>query len=213
MLKEQQEINKETEIKKVENERIKKELQDIEEDMRTKEAMLNSIDNRLNPILVISNLINDLLTNFIKKLLIDAGYGSNEQVKKLDNDLSREVLTWISFRGKMPANPFTDVRYLIKLIEFSIDHSSLVPKLNHLKDRKVEFNNLRDALNYEYHNNINPNEVRVVKLGEAILKVMNTVLTSKKYSGQTESDFKDFITKTNSLLKPFKNSLTSNSKN
>ena len=213
LLKEQQEINKETEIKKVENERIKKELQDIEEDMRTKEAMLNSIDNRLNPILVISNLINDLLTNFIKKLLIDAGYGSNEQVKKLDNDLSREVLTWISFRGKMPANPFTDVRYLIKLIEFSIDHSSLVPKLNHLKDRKVEFNNLRDALNYEYHNNINPNEVRVVKLGEAILKVMNTVLTSKKYSGQTESDFKDFITKTNSLLKPFKNSLTSNSKN
>ena len=213
LLKEQQEINKETEIKKVENERIKKELQDIEEDMRTKEAMLNSIDNRLNPILVISNLINDLLTNFIKKLLIDAGYGSNEQVKKLDNDLSREVLTWISFRGKIPANPFTDVRYLIKLIEFSIDHYSLVPKLNHLKDRKVEFNNLRDALNYEYHNNINPNEVRVVKLGEAILKVMNTVLTSKKYSGQTESDFKDFITKTNSLLKPFKNSLISNSKN
>ena len=213
LLKEQQEINKETEIKKVENERIKKELQDIEEDMRTKEAMLNSIDNRLNPILVISNLINDLLTNFIKKLLIDAGYGSNEQVKKLDNDLSREVLTWISFRGKMPANPFTDVRYLIKLIEFSIDHYSLVPKLNHLKDRKVEFNNLRDALNYEYHNNINPNEVRVVKLGEAILKVMNTVLTSKKYSGQTESDLKDFITKTNSLLKPFKNSLTRNSKN
>ena len=213
LLKEQQEINKETEIKKVENERIKKELQDIEEDMRTKEAMLNSIDNRLNPILVISNLINDLLTNFIKKLLIDAGYGSNEQVKKLDNDLSREVLTWTSFRGKIPANPFTDVRYLIKLIEFSIDHYSLVPKLNHLKDRKVEFNNLRDALNYEYHNNINPNEVRVVKLGEAILKVMNTVLTSKKYSGQTESDFKDFITKTNSLLKPFKNSLTSNSKN
>ena len=213
LLKEQQEINKETEIKKIENERIKKELQAIEEDMRTKEAMLNSIDNRLNPILVISNLINDLLTNFIKKLLIDAGYGSNEQVKKLDNDLSREALTWISFRGKMPANPFTDVRYLIKLIEFSIDHYSLVPKLNHLKDRKVEFNNLRDALNYEYHNNINPNEVRVVKLGEAILKVMNTVLTSKKYSGQTESDLKDFITKTNSLLKPFKNSLTSNSKN
>ena len=213
LLKEQQEINKETEIKKIENERIKKELQAIEEDMRTKEAMLNSIDNRLNPILVVSNLINDLLTNFIKKLLIDAGYGSNEQVKKLDNDLSREELTWISFRGKMPANPFTDVRYLIKLIEFSIDHYSLVPKLNHLKDRKVEFNNLRDALNYEYHNNINPNEVRVVKLGEAILKVMNTVLTSKKYSGQTESDLKDFITKTNSLLKPFKNSLTSNSKN
>ena len=213
LLKEQQEINKETEIKKIENERIKKELQAIEEDMRTKEAMLNSIDNRLNPILVISNLINDLLTNFIKKLLIDAGYGSNEQVKKLDSDLSREALTWISFRGKMPANPFTDVRYLIKLIEFSIDHYSLVPKLNHLKDHKVEFNNLRDALNYEYHNNINPNEVRVVKLGEAILKVMYSVLTSKKYSGQTESDLKDFITKTNSLLKPFKNSLTSNSKN
>ena len=78
---------------------------------------------------------------------------------------------------------------------------------------KVEFNNLRDALNYEYHNNINPNEVRVVKLGEAILKVMNTVLTSKKYSGQTKSDLKDIIKKTNSILKPFKNSLISNSKN
>ena len=140
-------------------------------------------------------------------------FRSNEQVKKLDNHLSQEESTWISFRGKMPANPFTDIRYLVKLIEYSIDHYSLVPKLNHLKDRKIEFNNLRDALNYEYHNNINPNEVRVVKLGEAILKVMNTVLNSKKHSGQTESDLKDFITKTNSLLKPFKNSLTSNTKN
>lgn len=213
LLKEQEDIYKATEIQKIEKERYKKELQAIQEDMRLKEPMLNSINNRLNPILVISNLVNDFLIKFLKTILRDAGYGSNEQIRKLDADLSREAFTWTSFRGKMPANPFTDIRYLVKLIEFSIDHLSLVPKLKHLKGLKVEFNNLREALNYEYHNNVNPNEVRVVKLGEAVLKVMNNVIISKNYSGQTKIDLKDFITKTNSLLKPFKNFLKGDSKN
>ena len=58
-----------------------------------------------------------LILIFIQFLFHLVTGSHNEQVKKLDNDLSREVLTWISFRGKMPANPFTDVRYLIKLIQ------------------------------------------------------------------------------------------------
>ncbi len=203
---------KETEDWAIEKAKQQKQLQAIEEDMKLKEPLLNNINNQLNPVLVVNNFINDLLTNFIKILIKDAGYQMNEQILKLDEDLSVNIDEWESFRGRKPVNPLTDIRYLLKLIEFSIDNYLHVPKLNHLKGLKVEFKELREALNEEYHNNVDPNNERVIKLGQVIIKAMNSVLLTKHYSGPTKKELKASMKKTNSLLKAFKNSLSNKRK-
>ena len=184
-------------------------LLDIEEELKLKEPMLNNINNQLNPILVVSNLENDLL-NLLKIILQDAGYETHEKINELDEKLSIETRTWESFRGKKEPNPFTDARYLVKLIEFSIDNVNHVPKLSHFKNLNNEFSDLRDVLNKEHHTSINPNHVRVVKLGSVIIKVIQSILKTKHYSGETKDYIKDFYKKTDSLVKPFKNFLAKN---
>ena len=80
-----------------------------------------------------------------KRLTGDDGI-KNEQIyistPKLDEKLSIETRTWENFRGKKEPNPFTDARYLVKLIEFSIDNVNHVPKLSHFKNIKNEFSKL-----------------------------------------------------------------------
>ena len=158
--------------------------------------MLNRINNELHPILVMSHLINDVSINFLKTLFRDAGFENNEKIKILAKG-----------RVDIQSNAFTDIRYLIKLMEYSIGNENPVPKLSHLNAVQKDFTSLRQALNYEFHNNVDANEVRVVKLGEVIIKVINSVLLTKHYSGQTEIDLIDYMKNTESLLKAFKNSL------
>ncbi len=196
LLKEQKDIYKESEAKKIEIEKRKKQLEEIDEDMRLKEPMLNRINNELHPILVMSHLINDVSINFLKTLFRDAGFENNEKIKILAKG-----------RVDIQSNAFTDIRYLIKLMEYSIGNENPVPKLSHLNAVQKDFTSLRQALNYEFHNNVDANEVRVVKLGEVIIKVINSVLLTKHYSGQTEIDLIDYMKNTESLLKAFKNSL------
>jgi len=207
--KEIEHMEKEFENSKIIIEKEQLRLQDIEEEMKLKEPMLNNINNQLNPILVVSNLENDLL-NLLKILLKDAGYETHEKINELDEKLSIETRTWESFRGKKEPNPSTDARYLVKLIEFSIDNINHVPKLSHFKNLKNEFYDLRDVLNKEHHTSINPNHVRVVKLGSVIIRIIKSILKTKHFSGETKDYIKDFQKKANSLVKPFKNSQMSN---
>jgi len=202
-------MEKESKNAKTIKEKEQLRLLDIEEELKLKEPMLNNLNNQLNPIIVVSNLENDLL-NLLKKLLKDAGYESHEKINELDEKLSIETRTWENFRGKKEPNPFTDARYLVKLIEFSIDNVNHVPKLSHFKNIKNEFSELRDVLNKEHHTSINPNHVRVVKLGSVIIKVIKSILKTKYYSGETEDYIKDYSKKANSLVKPFKKSLAKN---
>lgn len=207
--KEIEHMEKEFENSKIIIEKEQLRLQDIEEEMKLKEPMLNNINNQLNPILVVSNLENDLL-NLLKILLKDAGYETHEKINELDEKLSIETRTWESFRGKKEPNPSTDARYLVKLIEFSIDNINHVPKLSHFKNLKNEFYDLRDVLNKEHHTSINPNHVRVVKLGSVIIRIIKSILKTNHFSGETKDYIKDFHKKANSLVKPFKNSQMSN---
>ena len=202
-------MEKEFENSKIIIEKEQLRLQDIEEEMKLKEPMLNNINNQLNPILVVSNLENDLL-NLLKILLKDAGYETHEKINELDEKLSIETSKWGSVRGKKVPNPSTDARYLVKLIQFSIDNINHVPKLSHFKNLKNEFYDLRDVLNKEHHTSINPNHVRVVKLGSVIIRIIKSILKTKHFSGETKDYIKDFYKKANSLVKPFKNSQMSN---
>ncbi|MAB95805.1 MAG: hypothetical protein CL496_01090 [Actinobacteria bacterium] len=207
--KEIENIKKESKNSKTIKEKEQLRLRDIEEELKLKEPMLNNINNQLSPILVVSNLENDLL-NLLKIVLKDAGYETHEKINELDEKLSIETRTWEGFRGKKEPNPFTDARYLIKLIEFSINNENHVPKLSHFKNLKNEFNDLRDVLNKEHHTSINPNHVRVVELGTVIIKVIKSILKTKHYSGETKDYIKEYSKKANSLVKPFKKSLAKN---
>ena len=97
--KEIEHMEKEFENSKIIKEKEQLRLQDIVEEMKLKEPMLNNINNQLDPILVVSNLENDLL-NLLKILLKDAGYETHEKINELDEKLSIETRTWESFRGK-----------------------------------------------------------------------------------------------------------------
>ena len=192
-----------------ESEKIENELVELEREKNIMQEAKNTIEqfakestNTLHPNLVFMNLRDNILLQSLRVIHRSSGYGSDVKLLELDELLFKNTIDWRHLRGSKPKMPFSDLRYMIKVLEYSNKFLHYEKRFNYIKQQQRNYLiKLKKRLNFYAHQSIpiyTKNDIK--DLGGSILSFLNSFLASGYFTGDVKNELLIYQSEVKNIL-------------
>ena len=205
--KKQYEAKKEFYIK--ESEKMETEFIALEREVKIIQETKNKIDelslastDNLHPNLIFMNLKDSILLQTLRTILKQSGFDSDSKLLNLDKELYIRTFYWKQHYQGKPTKPYSDIRYMIKLLEFSKNYLSYVPTFQYLKQEQIDsLKDLRKKLNSFAHIS-KPLFLKedILGLGDLILTFHKSFLGTDYFKGNSKEELLTYQNECKQLL-------------
>jgi len=148
------------------------------------------------------SLKDSILLQTMRTILKQSGFGSDSKLLNLDLELYTKTLEWKQKRGLRPTKPYSDIRYMIKLLEFSKSYLSYVPTFQYLKQEQIDsLTKVKNLLNTFAHTSkpTVPKE-DILELGDAILTLHKSFLATNYFKENPKEELLTYQNECKQLL-------------
>ena len=205
--KKQYEAKKEFYIKeseKMETEFIalEREVKIVQENKNKIEELSLASSGNLHPNLIFMSLKDSILLKTMRTILKQSGFDSDFKLLNLDEELYTKTWEWKKIRGARPTKPYSDIRYMIKLLEFSKSSLSYAPTFQYLKqDQRDSLTKLRKKLNSFAHIS-KPlfSKEDILEIGDEILSLHKSFLATNYFIGDSKEALLTYQNEAKQLL-------------
>ena len=168
---------------------------------KIEELSLASTDT-LHPNLIFMSLKDSILLQTMRTILKQSGFDSDSKLLNLDEELYTRTWNWKQIRGTRPSKPYSDIRYMIKLLEFSKLYLSYVPTFQYLKqEQRDPLTKVKKKLNSFAHIS-KPlfSKEDILGLGDSILTLHKSFLASDYFKGNSKEELLTYQNECKQLL-------------
>ena len=176
----------------------------IEEATRLKEELSKKYDDNLHPVIVHHTLEYKIVKDAIQSIFTEAGFGSNEKLIALSDEVYRNQFTKPITKYK-PTTPYDDHRWMLEALIRSKDFLRLAPSLQHIKDeQRYHLDRLLDFLHEDHHTKqFIIDKDHIIEFGKLIIDAIESLLSTKFYSNERGSNLQKYLNDTKELVLPF----------
>jgi len=197
-----------------ETELMEKKFIELDNDINTAKKVLEHFEEqsklqreKIHPNLVYLDLRKVFLKKSLRVIFDQAGYDSNYKCLQLEEELCKSW-DWNNLRHtRSPSNPYSDTRYMLKVLKFSNRFLNIMPNFNYLnEENRKKSSNLIKLLNKDSHdddNEVYPKE-DIVELGEAIILFIDSFLETNFFVDETKDKLQQVKRETELSLVNFK---------
>ena len=148
------------------------------------------------------NLKDSILLQTLRTILKQSGFDSDSKLLNLDKELYIRTFYWKQHYQGKPTKPYSDIRYMIKLLEFSKNYLSYVPTFQYLKQEQIDsLKDLRKKLNSFAHIS-KPLFLKedILGLGDLILTFHKSFLGTDYFKGNSKEELLTYQNECKQLL-------------
>jgi len=172
------------------------------------EEQSNIYKDKSNPHSALSDLRKVHLKRSLRVIFEQAGYDSNAKLLQLEEDLNSNYLNWKNLRNtKSPPNPYSDTRYLLKVLKFSHKHLKIMPNFNYInKEIRKNSSKLNQLLNDDSHDDDRevPSKEEICELGQAVISFIDSFLRTDFIRDETRKKLINHKSDTELCIEAFK---------
>ncbi len=205
--KKQYDAKKEFYIK--ESEKMETEFIALEREVKIVKETKNKIEklslastDTLHPNLIFMSLKDSILLQTMRTILKQSGFDSDSKLLNLDEELYTRTWNWKQIRGTRPSKPYSDIRYMIKLLEFSKLYLSYVPTFQYLKqEQRDPLTKVKKKLNSFAHISKELfSKEDILGLGDLILTLHESFLATDYFKGNSKEELLTYQNECKQLL-------------